>query len=1077
MHYLCHALNLIGEEAYVTTRAVDPGLRTPILTEAIKLAHLAAGRSPIAIYPEIISGNPFQTRNVVRYLLAKPALHTGQPIDLQARDLVYTFGPTLVPDGWTADPLRMPLVDTRIFNSDGVDDRRRHGSAVFINRHLRRGGSLHPATADSIEISYRVPERSAQEMADIFREVECLYLYEPSTAGFEALLCGCPVVYIMNDISLPHADLWLMDGKGISWGLEPADIARAKATVHEVQDFYQKEEATFWKQLYAFVEKTQAHAVGLDGSRVTTNNRAGQSTPRRKKRLAVLSAEPANGPSSFVRLAKPFALLDQEWDVDWPIKNNNIDTNALSSADLIVMQRFAPGLLPIASLEQLFALGKPVVYETDDLLNDMPNHHPLAASGKQWKEGIEYAARHAQAIVVPTDDLANEFRHLNNRVQVLPTYVDFDLFYRPVPQSRDEVHIGVLGASSQSRNFALIDKALQEICARYPQKVKLSFIGAALPAGWENHAHVALLSAGASYEEYGAQLKHLDLDICLMPLAEDDFNRNGTSLRRLECGAAGIVGVFSDVPGCRAVVTHGSTGLVVPNSAQAWVEAIEYLIGNPLERQKIARAAQDEIRNGHDIGRNMFRYGTAYRKLLEEGRRQAPSPSSANTPAQHVMGKKRLLVCSFEPVGSASLQIRFVLPFAFLQEQWELVWGIVDGRPDPVAFNAADVVLLHRFAPAMLTQAVVQGIFQLGKPVIYETDDPLTDIRADHTLAEAGANYKSGIEYALHNADAIVVATPVLADQYRLMNPRVHVLPTYIDFDRFYRPVPLHPGDQVTIGLLGESIQQDNFALVDTALRMLCERHAGKIKVCFVGDAVPTGWESHPAAELRPLAHEYQAYAQCLLDMRCDIALVPLADNAFNGSKTAITWLEFAAAGVATILSDVSTYRSAVTHGRDGVLVPDAPDAWLHALTSLVENAALRRQIARTAQAEVRRHHSLREKSQLYHRTYLECARKGGRVAAATPPSGAVVPAVLILDADGNMEKIQLSLSAQAKGRHENLMTVVLTTLETDLPDWTSRLRYLKATAQEYPIALEQLCALRTFDWAMITEAGTEQYA
>jgi hypothetical protein len=63
----------------------------------------------------------------VRYLLAEPGRINGEPIALQPDDLIFTFGPSLVPDGWKADLLRMPLVDTRIFNSDGVDDARRHG--------------------------------------------------------------------------------------------------------------------------------------------------------------------------------------------------------------------------------------------------------------------------------------------------------------------------------------------------------------------------------------------------------------------------------------------------------------------------------------------------------------------------------------------------------------------------------------------------------------------------------------------------------------------------------------------------------------------------------------------------------------------------------------------------------------------------------------------------------------------------------------------------------------------------------------------------------------------------------------
>ena len=202
MHYLCHALNLLGEEAYVTDPNINPELRTPVLTPAIGQIHDAAGREPIVVYAEVVSGNPLQARNVVRYLLADPGLHTKQPIHLQPRDLVYTFGPGLVPAGWSADPLRMPLVDTRVFNTDGVVDAERKGSAVFIHRHLDKGGALDSVTADSIEISYRVAPRSAEELAEIFRTVECLYLYEYSTICFEALLCGCPVVFIMNDVSL-----------------------------------------------------------------------------------------------------------------------------------------------------------------------------------------------------------------------------------------------------------------------------------------------------------------------------------------------------------------------------------------------------------------------------------------------------------------------------------------------------------------------------------------------------------------------------------------------------------------------------------------------------------------------------------------------------------------------------------------------------------------------------------------------------------------------------------------------------------------------------------------------------------
>ena len=41
-------------------------------------------------------------------------------------------------------------------------------------------------------------------------------------------------------------------------------------------------------------------------------------------------------------------------------------------------------MLPISALEAIFKLGKPVVYESDDLLNEIPHDHPEAAAGASF---------------------------------------------------------------------------------------------------------------------------------------------------------------------------------------------------------------------------------------------------------------------------------------------------------------------------------------------------------------------------------------------------------------------------------------------------------------------------------------------------------------------------------------------------------------------------------------------------------------------------------------------------------------------------------------------------------------------
>ncbi|WP_322027013.1 glycosyltransferase family protein [Burkholderia sp. BCC1977] len=1067
MHYLCHVLNLLGHEAYICTPVVSPELRTPPLTDDVVKAHARANRSPIVVYPEVVTDNPFNARCVVRYLLAEPGRIHGKPIELQPNDLVFTFGPTLVPEGWQADPLRMPLVDTRIFNSDGVDDARRNGTAVFINRHLRRGGSLHPVTAESIEISNRVPERSARELAALFRQVECVYMYEWSTAAFEALLCGCPVVCIMNDASLPEATRWVMDGKGIAWGLDEQEIAHAKATVHEARGVYLKDEETFWQQLRHFVDRTQAHADKLDAESVATDSGArGQPASAPRTHISVVTAEPADQARASLRFVQPFARLARDWALTFPVTSAGIDPDALQRSDLIVLQGDTPGLLSAATLEHLFSLGKPVVYEIDTPLETLLADAPGAADNARRKAGIRYAVQRAHALVVPSEALARQYRQVNASVHVLPTDVDLERLHRAAPGERDHVNLAVSGAGLDGGRLEQVRGALAELRRRYPGKIRVSFIGAALPAGWDLEPDVTLIAETAPYDSFADALKRADLDIALV--ASPVTLRDDAPPRTwLECSAAGAATVLVAAPAQGGAVVHGRTGWLVADAADAWVDAIAHLVEHPQTRAQLATAAQEAIRAQHDVGRNAARHGALYARLLAENRTLAPVAATADA----VPHRKRLIVYSIEPEACASTQVRLMLPFGRLSDEWELVPGIRDGRIDSSALATADAILVHRLTPGMLTGDDLYTIFKHQKPVIYETDDLLTDLPAAHPLAAQGAMARAGIELVLRNADAVIVSTPFVASRYRLSHPIVHVLPDSVDFARFYRPVTARGDDCVTIGIADAALRGDNFALVDAALQAICARHPGKVKMSFVGAGIPPGWAGHPAAGFEPAPHDYDAHAQRLPERRWDIALVPLADDDYNAGASTLQWQEYAAAGVVTLVSDRPAYRFALNDGCDGLLVADEPQAWVDALDRLIANPALRRGIARTAQAKVRKHHALQQALPRYRHVYQQCIDKG--VSGGQPGrSDAPIPGVLILDAYGDLDKVRLSLHEIAMRPEQDLLAVVVTTSQAPLPEWTDKVRYLGAAAHEYAATVEQLCALPAFDWTLIVEAG-----
>lgn len=267
-HYLCHALNLIGEEAYVTTDTVANDLRTPVLSDAVRERHLASGIEPIVVYPEIVPDNPLAAHRVVRYLLNTPGVVNGQEPTWGDDDLIFSFGAEILPIGMHAEVMEVPLINARIYNLDGADEQKRSGALVFINRYLDRGGVLSPLTAQALEISYRVPARSPEELASLYKRASVLYTYEPSTACFEALLCGCPVVYLQNELLLPAPFKGYLGTDGCTWGSDPASLEAARKSVRKATENYRRKQAEFWKQLENFVKITQA--TGRSASHLNT---------------------------------------------------------------------------------------------------------------------------------------------------------------------------------------------------------------------------------------------------------------------------------------------------------------------------------------------------------------------------------------------------------------------------------------------------------------------------------------------------------------------------------------------------------------------------------------------------------------------------------------------------------------------------------------------------------------------------------------------------------------------------------------------------------------------------------------
>lgn len=140
----------------------------------------------IAIYPEVVFGNPLLCRRVVRYLLNLPGKLSGDK----------TFPPHELVLAHSVDIAQ--IVDKPVFYIPSIEpfffDRglKRTHSAFYVGKG--KNTNHHPA--DSIQITHAWPSKR-RELAEFLNRTHTVYLYDDMTVvSHEAKLCGCQIFLI-----------------------------------------------------------------------------------------------------------------------------------------------------------------------------------------------------------------------------------------------------------------------------------------------------------------------------------------------------------------------------------------------------------------------------------------------------------------------------------------------------------------------------------------------------------------------------------------------------------------------------------------------------------------------------------------------------------------------------------------------------------------------------------------------------------------------------------------------------------------------------------------------------------------
>jgi glycosyltransferase involved in cell wall biosynthesis len=313
----------------------------------------------------------------------------------------------------------------------------------------------------------------------------------------------------------------------------------------------------------------------------------------------------------YHRLIVPHSKMHlQGHEVSQMASIDHVPESQLSQFDLIIASR---SISRIGNEENVWKilkrLGIPVIIDTDD-------HYQLSDSHvlkREWKlnhraEALIYNFSQADAIMVTTPYLKYVVSQFNNNVEVFPNTIDFEQpQFIPNPEieamKSDLVNIGWSGSVTHLEDLQLIEGEILSLNKSSFKDYK--FMLAGFYDGdsiWHKYEKIFTSNYILDDNNYGrvnaadvysyAQAYNL-MDIGLIPLRYNEFNRAKSELKMLEMGAFGLGVIVSDVESYQWMSKHGKNCLVA--GKKDWYKAMRRLIENPELRKDLGSQLKEDV--------------------------------------------------------------------------------------------------------------------------------------------------------------------------------------------------------------------------------------------------------------------------------------------------------------------------------------------------------------------------------------------------------------------------------------------------------------------------------------------------
>jgi hypothetical protein len=263
---------------------------------------------------------------------------------------------------------------------------------------------------------------------------------------------------------------------------------------------------------------------------------------------------------------------------------------------------------------QLQRQGVKTIMEIDDnyLRYAPPLYGKHGAWAKTHREALESGNGYStemhrkvvpmmDALIVSTDDLANEYDSVHDNIHVCPNSVD-PTDWNVERTESDVLRIGYYGSPSHMKDYPLAKKALK--WAAMQDDVEVSMIGFAPPAfsgkvvPWND-------------DLFGGRAALGNIDVGIAPIKRNPWADGKSDVKAMEYAMAGVMPILHDAPPYSPWKDMGWEWM--PSNEKEWDEAIRDIVSMRDEVKALAAAAKKYVLEYRTIQGNIGSWEAAIR--------------------------------------------------------------------------------------------------------------------------------------------------------------------------------------------------------------------------------------------------------------------------------------------------------------------------------------------------------------------------------------------------------------------------------------------------------------------------------